>query len=85
MPGLSWTNFLGSGFNCLMQMLTDLDSWGWMGTEGAEELCACVPSMGHGYPLVRMASWDWRCSSDPSMHGAFIEVTLYFCLPWSET
>jgi hypothetical protein len=19
------------------------------------------------------------------MHGAFIEVTLYFCLPWSET
>lgn len=41
----SRTTFLGSGFICLMQMLTDLDSWGWVGTEGSEELCACVPSM----------------------------------------
>lgn len=48
LPGPGWTTLLVSHSIGPMQMVADPDSWGWVGTEGAEEPCACVCSVGHG-------------------------------------
>jgi hypothetical protein len=63
MPGLSWTTFLGSGFIFPRQMLADLDSWGWVGQKELKNCVLVCPQWAMANPLVRMASWDWRCSS----------------------
>lgn len=46
-----------------MQMLADLDSWGWVGLKELKNRVLVCPQWAMANPLVRMASWDWRCTS----------------------